>query len=370
MTTTTLTPVWDMPKPGMLSNGMPLPLEPEGAIGVTVVRRDNLTARVSAAGRKGGFTLVLDQPPVAGDPRLTAIDALFVAALGEYAQIISPQNAVSSTLRLVSRERVVQEVERLRSSLLLTAEQTAAIAGIGPRRYYELVGEKPFPEARLTEISNRVAVINALAARDWQTAMTLVRNRADETIQMLDDARLRDLQDLFSRTQQERISVLEAAAGFDLAGLASQYTQALTGILEAPAFDVAAKMIQWIGRADEQVKDRSKALVEVLKVFKALEDDDQVGEKWDWIYSLTADKRTAFRSRAEAFIRGDAFTRDRWDAFVAMETERALDAATTVRLEPLATSIETYADEEVARPAWHPDMTQISAGFRPYERRR
>lgn len=307
-----------MPKPGMLSNGMPLPQEPEHAIGVTVVRRDNLMARVSAAGKKGGFTLVLDQPPVAGDQRLTAIDALFVAALGDYAHIISPQNAVASALRLVSRERVVQEVERLRSSLLLTAEQTAAIAGIGPRRYYELVGEKPFPEARLTEISNRVAVINALAARDWQTAVTLVRNRADETIQMLDDARLRDLQDLFSRTQQERVSVLEA--GFDLAGLASQYTQALTGILEAPAFDVVAKMIQWIGRADDQVKDRSKALVEVLKVFKALEDDDQVGEKWDWIYSLTADKRTAFRGRAEAFIRGDAFTRDRWDAFVATET--------------------------------------------------
>lgn len=367
MTATTLTPVWDMPKPGMLPSGMPLPQEPEDAIGFTVVHRNSLMGKVARIGKQGGMTLILDE--AAGDERLKTLDALFTSALGEYA-VVAQTSPVATSLRLLTREQVVREVERLRSSLFLTADETAAIAGVGARRYYELIGGKPFAEARLAEISNRVSIINALAARDWQAAVTVVRNRTAETIELLDGARLSDLQDLFSRTQHERVAVLKAGTGSDLAVLAAENAQALTGILEAPAFDIAAKMIQWIGRADDQVKDRGKALVEVLKVFKALEDDDQVGERWDFLYGLTVEKRTAFKSKADAFIRSDAFTHDRWDAFVAAESERAWDAATVVRLEPLESSIETYPEENTAPGAWLPDMAQISSGFRPYDRRR
>jgi hypothetical protein len=367
MTATTQTPVWDMPKPGMLPSGMPLPQDPEDAIGFTVVHRNSLTGKVAArVGKQGGLTLILDE--AAGDERLKSLDALFTSALGEYAVVA--QASPAATLRLLTRDQVVREVERLRSTLFLTADETAAIAGVGARRYYELIGGKPFAEARLAEISNRVSIINALAARDWQAAVTVVRNRAAETIELLDGARLRDLQELFSRTQHERVAVLKAGTGPDLAALAAENAQALTGILEAPAFDVAAKMIQWIGRADDQVKDRSKALVEVLKVFKALEDDDQVGETWDFLYGLNADKRSAFQAKADAFIRSDTFTRERWEEFVAAEAERAWETAQVVRLEPLETSIETYADEADTTATWLPDMSQISAGFRPYERQR
>jgi hypothetical protein len=368
MTSATLTPIWDMPKPGMLPSGMPLPQEPEESIGYTVVHRNGLLVHPAARLEKqGGLALFLDE--TAGDERLTALDALFKSALGEYA-LVSQPNPIPAALRLMSRERVVHEVERLRSSLLLTADETAAIAGLGARRYYELVGGKPFADARLAEISNRVSIINALAARDWQTAVAIVRNRAAETIELLNGARLRDLQDLFARTQHERMAVLTAGSGFDLADLAAENAQALAGILEAPAFDVAAKVVQWIGRADDQVKDRGKALVEVLKVFKALEDDDQIGEKWDFLYGLTAEKRSAFRSKADAFVRSDAFTHDRWEEFVAMESERAWDAASVVRLEPLETSVEVYAEENESRAPWLPDIAQVSADFRPYDRRR
>lgn len=367
MTATTLTPVWDMPKPGMLPSGMPLPQEPEDALGFTVVHRNGLMGKVARIGRSGGMTLILDEP--AADERLTRLDALFTSALGEYA-VVAQTNPVAAPLRLLTRDQVVREVERLRSSLLLTADETAAIAGVGARRYYELIGGKPFADGRLAEISNRVSIIHAFAARDWQATVTVVRNRAAETIELLDGARLRDLQDLFLRTQHERVAVLKAGTGSDLAALAAENAQALTGILEAPAFDIAAKMIQWIGRADDQVKDRSKALVEVLRVFKALDDDDQVGEKWDFLYGLTADKRTAFKTKADAFIRSDAFTGDRWEEFVAAEADRAWSTAQVVRLEPLETSIETYADEDTARAPWLPDMSEVSAGFRPYERQR
>jgi hypothetical protein len=368
MTTTTLTPIWDMPKPGMLPSGLPLPQEPEESIGYTVVHRNGQLVHPGARIEKqGGLTRFLVEP--VGDEHLAGLDALFKSALGEYA-LVSQPNPVAAALRLVSRERVVRDVERLRSSLFLTADETAAIAGLGARRYYELVGGKPFAEARLVEISNRVSIVNALAARDWQTAVTIVRYRAAETIEFLDGARLRDLQELFARTQNERLAVLTAGSTFDLADLAAQHAHDLTGILDAPAFDIAAKMVQWIGRADNQVKDRGKALVEVLMVFKALEDDDQVGERWDFLYGLTADKRAAFKGKADAFIRSDAFTRDRWEAFVATESERAWATATDVRLEPLEVSIETYPEESQAPAAWLPDMAQISAGFRPYDRRR
>ena len=368
MTVTTLTPVWDMPKPGMLPSGMPLPRGPEDAIGSAVVHRNSLTGKVAARiGKQGGLTLILDEG--AADERLKMLDALFTSALGEYA-VVAQTNPVAASRRLLTRDQVVREVEQLRSSLFLTADETAAIAGVGARRYYELIGGKPFAEARLAEISNRVSIINALAARDWQAAVTVVRNRAAETIELLDGARLRDLQDLFSRTQHERVEVLKAGTGSDLAVLAAENAQALAGILDAPAFDIAAKMVQWIGRADDQVKDRGKALVEVLKVFKALDDDDQVGETWDFLYGLTAEMRSAFKSKADAFIRSDAFTHDRWEEFVAAEADRAWETAKVVRLEPLETSIETYADEDNTRAPWLPDMSQISAGFRPYERQR
>lgn len=368
MTATTSTPIWDMPKPGMLPSGMPLPQEPEDAIGFTVVHRNRLTGKVATRiGKQGGLTLILDD--AAGDERLKTLDALFTSALGEYA-VVAQSSPVAASVRLLTREQVVRQVERLRSSLFLTADETAAIAGVGPRRYYELIGGKPFAEARLAEISNRVSIINALAARDWQAAVTVVRNRATEMIELLDGVRLRDLRDLFLRTQHERVAVMKDGTGSDLAVLAAENAQALTGILEAPAFDIAAKMIQWIGRADDQVKDRSKALVEVLRINKALEDDDQVGEKWDFLYGLTAERRSAFRAKADAFIRSDAFTHERWEEFVAMEAERAWDTAQVVRLEPLETSIEAYEDEADLRASWLPDMAQISADFRPYERQR
>lgn len=368
MTATTLTPVWDMPKPGMLPSGMPLPQEPEDAIGFTVVHPNSVTGKVVARiGKQGGMTLILDE--AAGSERLRMLDALFTSALGEYA-VVAQASPVPAAPRLLTREQVVREVERLRSSLFLTADETAAIAGVGARRYYELIGGKPFAEARLAEISNRVSIINALAARDWQAAVTVVRNRAAETIELLDGARLRDLQDLFSRTQHERVAVLEAGTGSDLADLAAQNAQALTGMFDAPGFDIAAKMIQWIGRADDQVKDRGKALVEVLKVFKALEEDDQVGERWDFLYGLTSEKRSTFKSKADAFIRSDTFTHDRWEEFVGAESERAWAVASFVELEPLETSVETYPEENATPAAWLPDMTQISSGFRPYDRRR
>ena len=76
------------------------------------------------------------------------------------------------------------------------------------------------------------------------------------------------------------------------------------------------------------------------------------------------------RGKADAFIRSDAFTRDRWEEFVAAESERAWAGASFVQLEPLETSIETYPEENTPPAAWLPDMAQISSGFRPYDRRR
>ena len=66
MTAPTHTPVWDMPKPGMLPTGMPFPQEPEDAVGFTVVHRDILTGKAAVrVGKSGGLTLILDE--AAGD---------------------------------------------------------------------------------------------------------------------------------------------------------------------------------------------------------------------------------------------------------------------------------------------------------------
>ncbi|MEJ7696232.1 MAG: hypothetical protein WKF78_06345 [Candidatus Limnocylindrales bacterium] len=76
----------------------------------------------------------------------------------------------------------MRDVERLRSSLSLTAEETAAIAGLGARRYYELVGGTPFGRRDLAEISNRGFDHQCPGARaTGRHAVTVVRSRADES---------------------------------------------------------------------------------------------------------------------------------------------------------------------------------------------
>ena len=364
--TETLTPIWNMPVPGM-TNGGTLSQEPETPVGFRVLHKSGPpTDPDFLIGKQGGLTVIRHDEP--GDERLMALDSLFESGLAEYAAL-KQASRYALPHRLISRELVVGQIERLRSSLFLTAEDIAAIAGLGARRYYELVGGKPFPEGRLAEISDRVFIINALASRDWQTAATLLRTRLAETVELLDGGRLRDLQDLFRRMQDERLALVKSGTGFDLPELAARNAQALTGILEAPAFDIIAKVIRWVGRED-LVKQRSKAMVELFTVFKALQDDGQVGERWDFLYGLSADACTAFNAKAEAFIRSDAFTSERWEIFVAAESERAWNAAMILRLEPLEPSIETYADDDDAPVSWLPSIAEISAGFRPYDRGR
>lgn len=365
--TDTLTPIWEMPQPGMLPNGVTVAQESNVPAGFRILKKFGpATDPEFLIGRQGGLTVIRPEEP--GDEQLRALDGLFNAGLAEYAALKQPSK-VFLPHRLVSRELVAGQCERLRSSLFLTAEDTAAIAGIGARRYYELIGEKPFQEGRLAEISDRVSIINALASRDWQTASTLVRTRLDETVELLDGGRLRDLQQLFRRIQDERLTLVTGGSGFDLSELAAQNAHALTGILDAPAFDIMAKVIRWVGRED-LVKQRSKAMIELLAVFKNLADDGQVGERWDFLYGLTADERTAFNAKAAAFIRSDTFTSERWETFIAAESERAWRGTEIKRLEPLDLSIETYADEDEAPRPWLPSMAEIAARVRPYDRER
>jgi hypothetical protein len=363
--TDTLTPIWNMPRPGMLPNGVSVSHEPEIPAGVKVFNNSTVESKLLAT-KLGGLTVIRPEEP--GDERLRMLEGLFSSGLGEYAAV-KQLTKYEAPHRQVTQKQLVDQVERLRSSLFLTAEGTAAIAGLGPRRYYELVEGRSFPEGRLHEISGRIAVVSALAARDWQTAATLLRTRLAEIVGLLDGGRYRELQDLFRRAQDERLMLIKAGSSFDLPELAARNAEALTGALEAPAIDIVAKVLRWIGREDK-VQQRGKAMVELFAVFTALQDDGQVGERWDFLYGLDAERRAAFNTRAETFIRSDAFTQDHWDAFVDSESRRAWASTDTVRLEPLESSINTYDEEDGGPVPWLPTISEISAGFRPYDRER
>jgi hypothetical protein len=365
--TDTLTPIWDMPLPGILPSGVTPPQEQEITAGIRVLGKYGpATGPDLASGKLAGLTVIRSEEP--SDEGLRALDGIFKSGLAEYAALKQPTHYALHQ-PVVTREMVVREVDRLRSSMFLTADDTAAIAGLGARRYYELVGGKPVPAGRLAEIFDRVSIINALAARDWQTASTLLRTRLTETIELLDGGRLRDLHALFRVIQEERVVLVRGGTGFALPELAARNERELSGILDAPAFEIIAKVISWVGRED-LVKQRSKAMVELFGVFKTLADDGQVGERWDFLYGLRADERTAFNAKAEAFIRSDAFTSERWETFVTAESERAWNAVEIVRLDPLEETVETYGDEGEPPMPWRPSMAEIAARVRPYERER
>lgn len=365
MTTDSLTPVWEMPTLGMRPSGMQLRRQPEDAIHPTILHQNALIVGTVVGTGEYRFTFI--QEEAAKDDRLVVLDRLFESVLADYGAVPSTARPPVKP-RVVGREAVVRRVEWLRSALYLTAEETAAIIGLGTRRFYEFVGGKPLPEARLVEIDERVTIVDALAARDWRATVSLIRDHASETVELLDAARLAELQDLFGRIQRERSVLLRDGTG-DLVQLAIRHAQDLARILEAPAFDVAAKIVQWIGRSDEHIQDRGKALLELSTTFKALEDDDQVGETWDFLYGLDADQRAAFRRRAETFIREDDFAAGRWQTLLSEESERAWNAATSVRLGSIDDNVHDFAENDAPLP-WQLDLSSIGVDFRLYDRRR
>lgn len=362
MTTTTDTPIWEMPKLGMLPSGMSLSRDPDETFGLTILHEDASLGDVLVRTSRPFGRAIREE--VYGDRRVRELDRIFDAALGSYAVV--PSLRWVTQPRVTSRESVVRRVETLRSELLITADVAAAIAGLGPRRYYELVGGKPFPENRLAEIESRVSIISALAARDSQTMRSLIVGRARDVIDLLDGARFGELSELFRRTHEERTAVLRDGLTVDLADRTALRVGDLTGFLDAPGFDAIAKLIRWIGRND-QLKNRGKAFVQINATFDSLEADGEIGETWDFMYGFDADERQAFRHRAEAFVRGEAFSPERWATFLAQESERAWGAATPVRLEPVEVSIS--ADAEPPLP-WQPDLSRLGLDFRLHDRPR
>jgi hypothetical protein len=301
------------------------------------------------------------------DPRPRSLDQLYSEALGEYGTL--PVPAMKSLGRRVpSRGSVVAKLKSLRADLILTAEETALIAGVRPRRYYELAeDDKSFPDERLVDIESRALVVESLANRDWHTMRAMIREPGGELSALLGSSHYDKLLESFNETQRSRRALLNASGEPDPLEAAAAELEEVSRLVEAPAFDVVAKLLSWIGRADGS-RARAQAMLELATMYRKLDDDDQIGERWDFIYGMDAPQRLVFRERAEAFARSDDFSASAWDAFVIDEADRAWTEARPVRLEPVESSI---SDEQTGEGAhWQPDMAAMTAGFRPRDRRR
>jgi len=295
-------------------------------------------------------------------------DFLFESAFGEYASLqraspgpVSPPN--------MSQEAVVRRVESLRANLRLTTEEAAAMVGFKARRYQEMIAGKAVPRIRLTAIDFRVSTVEALAARDWQTAVTMVRERGQETIAMLDAGRLGDLAGLFRTVLRERTDLFRRVA-LDAQEWTTERRRDIAAMLDSPSFDAAAQLIHWIGPGESHFRDRALAAVELASTYRSLEADEEVPESFDFLFGLDSTGRTAFRARAEAAIRGRDFDRAFWTAFVQDESERAWDTSATVRLSPVKQSIADYAFEDEGTLHWRPDLSAMGPRLRLYDRRR
>lgn len=363
MTADSATPVWNMPLPGHLPTGMPLPRDP----GVTVVHHGPTEPRYVKNATGTGLTIVFDEGT---DEHLKPLDTLFEKAFGECLAYLPARASFSgraSVYALTSREDIVRRVEALRSDLALTADEAAAVAGVKTRRFYDLVRGEPFPEGRLAEISDRFRIVSSLAKMDRDTMLTLLRDRPDETIEFLNDGRLGDLRQLFTQTRAHRAAVFAAEHEPDLRDQVAAQATAVLNLFKTPAFDVAAKILAWVGRTD-RTDERGPAVAELLGVFRALDEDGQVGERWDFVYGLHAEERRALNDRAAAYIRSDDFTAAGWDTFLETESARAWASNSYAPLEPLPPVGDGNADEP--QLSWYPDLDEISAGFEPYVRPR
>jgi hypothetical protein len=364
MTLGSHTEVWDMPLPGSLANGMPIPgeVEPRPGVtafgsGVTILGSGAVAVEIIRTSGRASVQIVDRRI----DLRPKSLDELYSEALGEYGRFPAP--AMKSLGRRVpSRGSVVAKLHGLRSGLILTAEETALIAGVKPRRYYELAeDDKVFPDERLIDIESRATFVESLANRDWHAMRAMIRDRGDELSDLLGSSQYDRLLKSFNESQRSRRALGHAHGEPDpLEAAAAQFDE-VSRVVEAPAFDVVAKLLSWIGRADDS-RARAQAMLELASVYRKLDDDDQIGERWDFTYGMDAPQRLAFRERAEAF------SASAWDAFVIDEADRAWTEARPVRLEPVESSIIAEQPEEAAH--WQPDLAAMRDSFRPRDRRR